>query len=139
MKRIFSRELPAEFKAGFPTTAKTPWRWDPETGERSVFPYGKSKQNLELRLEPAESLLLVFEPGDAPAPQVEIPTEEQPQALAGPWRVDCAHVDGRRRGIRVEELQDLGIPYETLLRNGINHPDDRGHAFFADELMRVLE
>ncbi|MGB9624955.1 MAG: glycoside hydrolase family 99-like domain-containing protein, partial [Phycisphaerae bacterium] len=40
---------------------------------------------------------------------------------------------------RWEELQDLGVPYETLLRNGINHPDDRGHAFFADELMRILE
>ena len=39
---------------------------------------------------------------------------------------------------RWEELQDLGVPYETLLRNGINHPDDRGHAFFADELMKVL-
>jgi len=40
---------------------------------------------------------------------------------------------------RWEELQNLGVPYETLLRNGINHPDDRGHAFFAEELMRVLE
>jgi lysophospholipase L1-like esterase len=40
---------------------------------------------------------------------------------------------------RWEELEDLGVPYETLLRNGINHPDDRGHAFFAEELMRVLE
>jgi hypothetical protein len=102
-----SRELPANFKAGFPIAGKTPWRWNPETGERSVFPYGKSKQNLELRLEPAESLLLVFEPGDAPAPQVEIPSEEQPQALTGPWRVDCAYVDGRRREISLDELRDL--------------------------------
>lgn len=39
---------------------------------------------------------------------------------------------------RWEDLQDLGVPYETLLRNGINHPDDRGHAIFADELIRVL-
>jgi len=103
-----SRELPAEFNAGFPIAGKTPWRWNPETGERSVFPYGKSKQDLELRLEPAESLLLVFEPGDVPAPKVEIPSEEQPQALSGPWRVDCAHVDGRRREITLDELRDLG-------------------------------
>ena len=29
-----------------------------------------------------------------------------------------------------------GIPYVTYLHNGINHPDDRGHAIFADELMK---
>ncbi len=32
-----------------------------------------------------------------------------------------------------------GIPYVTLLANGINHPDDRGHAMFADELMGCFE
>ena len=32
-----------------------------------------------------------------------------------------------------------GIPYVTLLSNGINHPDDRGHALFADELMKCFE
>ncbi len=40
---------------------------------------------------------------------------------------------------RWEQLEVMGVPYETLLRNGINHPDDRGHAIFADELMRLLE
>jgi lysophospholipase L1-like esterase len=32
-----------------------------------------------------------------------------------------------------------GIPYITLLNNGINHPDDRGHAIFADELMQCFD
>ena len=40
---------------------------------------------------------------------------------------------------RWEHLWKEGIPYVTLLRNGINHPDDRGHALFADELMRCFE
>jgi len=31
-----------------------------------------------------------------------------------------------------------GIPYVTLLRNGINHPEDRGHAIFADEMMKCF-
>ena len=39
---------------------------------------------------------------------------------------------------RWEQLETLGIPYETLLMNGINHPDDRGHLFFAEELMRFF-
>ena len=39
---------------------------------------------------------------------------------------------------RWEQLEAMGIPYETLLRNGINHPDDRGHEIFAEELMRLF-
>ncbi|HOA73143.1 MAG TPA: glycoside hydrolase family 99-like domain-containing protein [Phycisphaerae bacterium] len=40
---------------------------------------------------------------------------------------------------RWEELDPLGIPYEILLRNGINHPEDRGHRFFAEELVKLFE
>ena len=39
---------------------------------------------------------------------------------------------------RWEHLAKEGLPYVTLLRNGINHPDDRGHAIFADELMKCF-
>lgn len=35
-------------------------------------------------------------------------------------------------------LQGLGMPYETLLANNINHPDDLGHEFFAATLMELL-
>ena len=40
---------------------------------------------------------------------------------------------------RWEHLWKEGIPYVTLLVNGINHPDDRGHAIFADELVRCFD
>jgi hypothetical protein len=39
---------------------------------------------------------------------------------------------------RWEHLALEGLPYVTLLRNGINHPDDRGHALFADELLKCF-
>jgi len=32
-----------------------------------------------------------------------------------------------------------GIPYVTLLHNTINHPDDRGHRLFAEELWKCFE
>jgi len=35
-------------------------------------------------------------------------------------------------------LRAVGIPYETLLVNGINHPDDRGHRMFVDALMELF-
>ncbi len=40
---------------------------------------------------------------------------------------------------RWELLELQGIPYETLLRNGINHPEDRGHAIFVEALMPLME
>jgi len=35
-------------------------------------------------------------------------------------------------------LGRVGIPYETLEANGINHPNDLGHEFFAECLMELL-
>jgi lysophospholipase L1-like esterase len=40
---------------------------------------------------------------------------------------------------RWEHLWKEGIPYITLLNNGINHPDDRGHQLFAEELIKCFE
>lgn len=37
--------------------------------------------------------------------------------------------------LRWEHLAQEGLPYVTLLWNGINHPDNRGHELFAQELM----
>lgn len=39
---------------------------------------------------------------------------------------------------RWQHLAAEGLPYLTLLRNGINHPDDRGHELCAEELLRVF-
>lgn len=37
-----------------------------------------------------------------------------------------------------KNLASIGLPYETLLRNGYNHPDDRGHWIFAKELIKCF-
>lgn len=40
---------------------------------------------------------------------------------------------------RWAHLWKEGIPYITLLDNSYNHPDDRGHLFFAEEIMKNFE
>lgn len=35
-------------------------------------------------------------------------------------------------------LRTVGIPYFSLLANGINHPNDLGHDFFASSIMQLL-
>lgn len=39
---------------------------------------------------------------------------------------------------RWEHLWKEGLPYTTLLHNTINHPDDRGHRLFAEELWKCF-
>lgn len=39
---------------------------------------------------------------------------------------------------RWEHLAKEGVPYITLLRNGYNHPENRGHLIFAEELMKCF-
>jgi lysophospholipase L1-like esterase len=40
---------------------------------------------------------------------------------------------------RWENLHLEGIPYITYLKNGYNHPDDRGHRIYAEELIKCFE
>lgn len=40
---------------------------------------------------------------------------------------------------RWEHLWKEGLPYLTLLHNTINHPDDRGHLLFAEELWKCFK
>lgn len=37
-----------------------------------------------------------------------------------------------------QNLHSIGIPYETLLANGLNHPNDLGHEFFAASLIELM-
>lgn len=48
------------------------------------------------------------------------------------------HVALADAGTRWEHLWKEGIPYMTLMANGINHPDDRGHLLFAEELWKCF-
>jgi lysophospholipase L1-like esterase len=52
------------------------------------------------------------------------------RAIAREMNVALADVS-----LRWEHLAQEGLPYITLLWNGINHPDNRGHDLFVRELM----
>jgi len=57
------------FTANFNIANKTPWKWDAMTGARSVMPHTGS--TLNIRLAPAESLLIIFEPDLTGTPTIE--------------------------------------------------------------------
>jgi hypothetical protein len=57
-----NRTEAVSFHAQFDIADKTPAIWNPETGARSIFSYSDKTNELDIRLAPLESLLLVFEP-----------------------------------------------------------------------------
>jgi hypothetical protein len=98
----------AETLAEFDTGRKTPWQWNPETGERFAYPFEGARNQLRLRIEPGGSLLLVFEPTLTGAPRVTArPSEDGGLALGGPWQLRLQHVSGERKEITLDELVDF--------------------------------
>jgi len=55
-------------------------------------------------------------------------------AFASKHGIAYADVAGRWEHLRLE-----GLPYMTLLRNQYNHPGDRGHALYAEELLKCFD
>jgi lysophospholipase L1-like esterase len=60
--------------------------------------------------------------------------ERRPYVLALREFAREHHIALADASARWEHLAKEGIPYLTLLDNTINHPDDRGHRLFAEEL-----
>jgi hypothetical protein len=114
-----SRAEAIDLGARFPTGGRRPWRWDLETGTRAPVPFSGRPDTLMLHLEPAESLLLVFEPQDTnPSPD-----DSQARARDGgpvrpgrdwlpvvaPWDVELRPANGTPFRRRFPQLFDLSL------------------------------
>jgi hypothetical protein len=104
------------FRAWFPSPEARPWRWDPENGERTPYPVEEGTGALWIRLEPSESLLLVFEPGDSGPPGVDLvpirpsvsPSEWQ--TVSGEWKAAFHHgVEDRTFERVLRPLEELSL------------------------------
>jgi hypothetical protein len=111
------QEESVQLDAIFPTGDKTAWRWDPETGQRAVFPYRQSKNHLKIRLDPYQSILLVFEPGDSTRPQ-EQPVYKQQNLFEfkHPWAVEFQPVGGDPFRKTLNVLMDLSQAQDQKLK-----------------------
>lgn len=64
--------------------------------------------------------------------------ERRPSVLALRKFANTHNVALADAAARWEHLWKEGLPYLTLLYNTINHPDDRGHRLFAEELWKCF-
>lgn len=104
------------FKAQFKTGEKAAWLWDAESGTRYRIAAPDASHQLTISLGPSESKLIVFEApsvGTVPGKKTGQLLDDRPPAqskriaIAGPWHVQLAHVDGTNRTIILQELVDL--------------------------------
>lgn len=94
----------SEFKVGDHLRA---WVWNPETGEKQLFP-GKGKNNqLQLEIPPATSFMLVFEAASRGKVYELLQLKSEGKALSKNWKLTLNHINGETKHIELEELTDL--------------------------------
>ncbi|MCC6444003.1 MAG: hypothetical protein IT210_11185 [Armatimonadetes bacterium] len=116
---------PVSLSARFDTGSRIPWRWDPETGRRAVYPFGRHPGELDVRLKPMESLLLVFEPvkggkrpGAAdPLYSPLVPDPHGSREIASSWQVEFRPARGK--------------PFRRTLPRLLDFSQDSGLAAFS--------
>ncbi|MES2277484.1 MAG: glycosyl hydrolase [Bacteroidota bacterium] len=98
-----------EFNAEFDVAPnKTAWIWNPETGERFLYPTEGKKNKLKITLGPAETKLIVFDShtdGKKYAPAV--PAAKVIQAIDAPWNLTLNHYDGTVKTQKLDKLVDF--------------------------------
>ncbi len=111
-------EQAREFRITLDADGMIPWRWDPETGTREIFPHNQGAE-LDVKLQPLESLLLVLEENDrGPMAESIQPDEAQSVSLHSPWEVQFRPISADPFRIEPFGLVEFG-----------NHGDPRVSTF----------
>jgi hypothetical protein len=111
------RKETANLQVSFPVKGKSLWRWNPETGTKSTVSFEKLGGELIIELNPMESMLLVFEPNNKHAPEVNGHTTpgELVSLIEGPWKVDFTHINGDRFSRNFDQLEQFGTSEDKQL------------------------
>jgi hypothetical protein len=110
-----SRSEARDLVAHFPTGARRPWRWDPETGSRApLASAAEDPGTLVLHFEPLQSLLLAFEPdgaapGMVPAAAAPLRRGRDELPIVAPWEVELRPAVGAPFRRRLGQLFDLSL------------------------------
>ena len=88
-------------------TPKHPWLWNPETGDKKLYPYQQESNLLELYLPPASSMILIFEPESQGEKFEILKPQKNSMNIEGSWQITLQHVNGESTKVNWNELQDL--------------------------------
>jgi hypothetical protein len=100
-----NRDKSISFKALFDVNGLYPWKWDAETGKKSVYP--ANGNNLSIQLKPLESLLLVFSDEKGEISENKNRIAETRIDLSEYWLAEFIPVEGESFIKEIESLDDV--------------------------------
>lgn len=103
-----SRSKTHRFQAEFKTGNKTPWIWNPESGDRYLYPFSEKKNLLNIELSPAESKIIVFDKEQEGHPlSLKKVNKSSALTLEGEWKIEFNHINGTYTNQTFYELFDF--------------------------------
>ena len=97
-----------EIRLTYASAEKTAWRWDAETGERSIYPI-HHQGALDIRLEALESILIVLEDNDdGPETELVYPDEGSGVHIESVWQLDFVPVSEEPFEVVTDRLFEFG-------------------------------
>ena len=102
------RDKAVVLNVAFPVKGKYPYIWNPETGEKMGYAYDSDPSQLNIKLGPIESILLVYEDEKprhiAPAKNTNY---KKIGVINGLWDIEAKHINGNTYNWKLPELLDL--------------------------------
>ncbi len=89
------------------------WIWNPETGERLLYPTSGSNNHIKLELPRATSVLIVFESETEGKQFQPVEFNTKGRELTGAWRVIFNHMNGETQQMTLSSLSNLTESNET--------------------------
>ena len=97
-----------EFTAVLNTTKKTAWCWNPETGERYIYPAAREGE-LEISLQPLESILIVLDDkAEGESLHLMHPDEGTTFEVGSAWNMQFMPVHHEPFELETKELFEFG-------------------------------
>ena len=101
-------------KAEFEVKEKLhPWIWNPETGEKMLYPTLGSNRKIQLELPRATSVIIVFESESAGKQFEPMTYDKRGIELTGVWQLRLNHINGEKQKLELNSLKDLIEMKET--------------------------
>ncbi|MDQ2862181.1 MAG: hypothetical protein M3R50_00775, partial [Bacteroidota bacterium] len=90
----------------FAIQGKNAWLWDPQTGERFLYPL--QNNGLDIHLGPGESRLIVFDNNEGGRKFIEPELSKKTSIIIqSPWKITLEDVNAKSRSLTLDKLVDF--------------------------------
>lgn len=90
-----------------------PWIWNPENGEKMLYPTNGSKNKIDLEIPRSTTILIVFENSSKGEQFQPFDFNKNGKEIKGFWQLQLNHMNGDKQQIKLESLTDLVENSET--------------------------